>query len=911
MPLDGSISTIAPPTTVLVDRRNYQLMKPAILDLFKGASLIGLDIETHDDDRHDGLNKFMKVNDEGFKAKNKKLVFDARRTTLCGLSIYPDDAAYAFYFNLGHADAENRLTWGEVAETLAAKEPGARWVIHNAPFEWVMLRATTGWQLTDYICTLQMAVSAYGPDNYDINKFYQASFEALRPLLSTAQTLFASYRHSDDMTTEQAELFAKIVGKESDASYSYNGLVDTITWGYGLKQAVERWFGYKMTTFEECLGGKAHMGLITGEQCASYGAEDAFWAVKLYHRLLQHMLETNAQVVNTYFTQELPAVEVFGNMNFDGWRINLEAVEAKRHEERAETAKVLRRMRKAIRGLLPFPDDLHEGMMKRESWYQGKKKDGSGGLKKRKQITDWALLDDAPDDFKEVTRLGGSIAVGWLGHKIDKLLNLSYWQTARGLLYDLCREKCIISQSKVQSDADARGKLVIRLEKRLQDLREEASVADPEGEIEAEIARTKHKQEILHCLSALASIEQRSKLYIEPYLMLCDPDTGRVYPTISSKLATRRMAMETPNGQQLAKRGESVWVRGFFLADDDDELLVSEDWSNIELVSIGEQSGDPEFKRVFGQLPYEDLHLGAAADALRVIIPEMNEGLLLGLDGMTMDQVDAINSRILMNRAGEKMDPSKAKKYWRTEVGKGSNFNYWYSGALSTVGERLGWSPDQMWAATEAYRNRFPVAEQWRLGTIDFVQRHGYIQLPDGHRRERFEATSYWVQAMRMKFAQYLRQHGPSEFFGDVLKAIQRRANNQAVNALIQGTCAALMKRTLARLHKEARATGWFRIVAPIHDEVVASVKRKHVHDYIRLSREIMCDHPTLFKTLPLHCTVSIGRTFEPFDAKKAPFGQIELDEAPKVEWLPKEKWGKALNDNEIGGVLGYLTHTA
>jgi len=33
------------------------------------------------------------------------------------------------------------------------------------------------------------------------------------------------------------------------------------------------------------------------------------------------------------------------------------------------------------------------------------------------------------------------------------------------------------------------------------------------------------------------------------------------------------------------------------------------------------------------------------------------------------------------------------------------------------------------------------------------------------------------------------------------------------------------------------------------------------------------------FKTLPLHCTVAIGRTFKPYDG--TPFSQIELDEAP------------------------------
>lgn len=46
---------------------------------------------------------------------------------------------------------------------------------------------------------------------------------------------------------------------------------------------------------------------------------------------------------------------------------------------------------------------------------------------------------------------------------------------------------------------------------------------------------------------------------------------------------------------QLAKRGESTYVRGFFEGDDDEHLVMSRDWSAIELAIIGELSQDPTF----------------------------------------------------------------------------------------------------------------------------------------------------------------------------------------------------------------------------------------------------------------------------------------------------------------------------
>jgi hypothetical protein len=153
------------------------------------------------------------------------------------------------------------------------------------------------------------------------------------------------------------------------------------------------------------------------------------------------------------------------------------------------------------------------------------------------------------------------------------------------------------SEGKVQSDSDGRGRLIDRIAKRTID-------EDPDA------AKT---IEIIKLLGELASAEQSMKLTHNPYSKLVDPDTGRMYPTLSSMQAARRMTGSNPNPMQLAKRGPLVYIRGIYQADHDDHLVVSIDWSQIELVLIGELSGDPEFARAYGQLPYQDLHIIAAA----------------------------------------------------------------------------------------------------------------------------------------------------------------------------------------------------------------------------------------------------------------------------------------------------------
>lgn len=905
---------------LLVDARNFDQLAPRILDEIRAAPLIGFDIETEDSRRHDGLNRFMAVDEEGKKSSGKKLVFDTRKTTVTGFSIYPDQGEIAYYLNLAHADVENRIPWRLAKPLLDAKQPDGYWIAHNAPFELCMMQAALGYDLGNIICTLQMAVSAYGPDEYGFNQFVQAGLGGIAKLIKPIQKAFANYDPSkgrDSMTAEQAELFAKVIAKESSSEWSYNGFVDSINYGYDLKKAVRSWFGVQMDTFLDTLGDNAHMGQLTGEEVAAYGADDSYWAVQLYHKILAYMLENNPAVVETYFKQELPMVPVYAESWRTGLRINLDAVNQRRALERHEAAENLRRMKKAVQQLLPFDTAPNQKMVEREGWY-AKNNERYRGL-----ISTWGNSADSTNDFEQCQQVRGPVSNAWaadLGQVESTGPNFSHYMPMRVLLYDLIGTKMVIEKGKVQSDAECRGRIQIRLEKRIKEIDEElpkiqidpyapggGDGANEQYLLEQERARLTAGLEIVKCLAAIAGVEQRMKLYLTPYSMLTDPETGRVYPVLSSMLATRRMAMTSPNGMQLAKRGESTYVRGFYEADEDDWLICSSDWSSIELVEIGDMSGDPEFAKAFGQIPYEDLHAGAAADVLSVEVTGLTEAIFKSFKGEPIETLLDFNPRLATNLKGELMENgSKAVSYWRTEVGKGSNFNYWYSGALATVGQRMGWSSDMMWEATDKYRTRFAVAEAWRVAEINNAVIHGYTALPDGHRRYKFEVTQFWREIMAEKFRSYHDQ-AILNFGNEVIKAVHSRAKNQIINSKIQGTCATLVKRSIPRTNDRIRKEKLkARFMIPIHDELLYCVHRKDAMQFIPMMREVMCDHPDIIKTLPIHATTSIGRTFEPFDPKKAPLGQIELDEAPGVDWLP-DRAGQVLTDAERQLVIDYF----
>jgi len=609
----------SPVKSVLVDRRNYHQLKERLKTKMAAANLVGLDTETSNRNAHPGM----------LKLEMKKVVFDIRRTLVTGLSIYTDGDDTAYYFNLHHADAENRLLWTEVKEILDAKGDKAWWVIHNAPFELMVFMMSQGYPLgNQVICTLQLCVTAYGPDTYPKSKILGPSLGGISRLMPAICREFAGYHKGDPLTNEQEELLYKVIAKESDAEHSYNGFVKSIAYGYGLKQAIKSWFDYEMETYENVLksAGATRMDELTGGQVVSYGCDDAFWAVALYKRVLQYLMETNPAAVGTFFNQENPMVHEYAAIWMGGLKVNKANILKRRDMEREAAAKTLREMKQAVRHLLPFDPDPHEKLFKYDAkWY------AKNGESYRQKLEAWAFSLDSDDDFTQCLQVRSPTSAAWAeerGQRESNGLNLTHYMPMRVVLYDLCRFSFHLSDGKVQSDDETRSSMLRRYCKAWAQERglELEQVYNPDkNKVTNEDLLADPKVKVLLAYKELAGIEQRMKLYLTPYLLLVDPETDCMYPVLSSRLATRRTSCQFPNGQQLAKYGGSAYVRGFFEPDEEDHVLVSADWSAIELVIVGNYSQDPAFLRAYGQRPHDDLHSWTAAKMLRMDLEEFME----------------------------------------------------------------------------------------------------------------------------------------------------------------------------------------------------------------------------------------------------------------------------------------------
>jgi DNA polymerase I-like protein with 3'-5' exonuclease and polymerase domains len=829
----------------LVDRRNLNALLPKIAATLAKTQLLGFDIETHDALRHEGLNQLMKIDDDGKKAAGSKLIFDTNRTTVTGFSLYPDGTDESYYFNLAHADTENCISFDEVRHLLDAY--GGYFIIHNAPFEIVMLEKglNTKWKLPHgkVIDTLILCVTAYNSDTYTKSEFAKRQLTGLYKLIPDIMVAYGS----GDLE-RQEDLVNKFCAKESDAAHSYNGFVKEFAWGFNLKKASKHWLNYTQTTFEEVLQGRGHMGQITGAEVVAYGADDAITCVGIYHEVMAWLMQENPNAIMTFFNQENPCCWVYAQMNAAGMRVDVDAIYRAQTEQRIEYAKALRRMKAVLaEGLSTvWTGEPSQQLVKYEKWYE------KGRERYLSLIKQFAALPDNLSDYDLVNfGVRSPVGKGWSGEEVNAV-NLSHYMPMRVILFEIFGLKAAVEAKKVQSDGEARDKLRAK----------------------AEESGNRLVVELMDCYKVLGDIDQCLKLYINKYIKMVDPDTGRMYPTISSILDTRRTAMSNPNTQQLTKFGSSKFVRSFFLPDDDNSVILAPDFSAIELVILAGYSNDTAFVDAYGQRPHKDLHTRTAA--------------------------------IMVEQSVAEFLAREDKKQIRTDIGKPSNFGYWYSGSLNSVGVQLGWDRDKIQRMSEIYREGYAEAEEWRLETIQEGKAKGYAELPDHLRRYRFEATPMWAQLMQQKFDKL----GVSEFGKKCIRRIQTRAGNQLVNAMIQGLCATYAKRKMYRaMFKDLpRMALRARPMFLCHDELPTSVHRDDVMKAKDYLYELMIDGEGIFDNVMIDSSMAMGRNYLGFNIDKNPRGLVELMEMDKkLPCIPQERWEQRATNEETGLILDYM----
>ena len=193
------------------------------------------------------------------------------------------------------------------------------------------------------------------------------------------------------------------------------------------------------------------------------------------------------------------------------------------------------------------------------------------------------------------------------------------------------------------------------------------------------------------------AVKKLLSTYIEPFPMFVNKQTGRVHTTFNQALtATGRLSSSNPNLQNIPIRTErGKEIRKAFVAGSADGLIVSADYSQIELRIMAHLSQDQHLIQAFRN--GVDVH---AATAEKIF-------------GVPHEEVTADQRR----------------------VAKTANFGIMYGISSFGLSQRLGISRSEAKKLIDDYFNAFPAIRSFIDDTIAAARENGYVETIFGRRR--------------------------------------------------------------------------------------------------------------------------------------------------------------------------------
>jgi DNA polymerase-1 len=206
-----------------------------------------------------------------------------------------------------------------------------------------------------------------------------------------------------------------------------------------------------------------------------------------------------------------------------------------------------------------------------------------------------------------------------------------------------------------------------------------------------------HEHPIADDILAYREYTKLKSTYVDALPLLINPKTGRVHTTYGQAVAvTGRLASNNPNLQNIPIRTDrGREIRKAFIPRDDQHILVSADYSQIELRIVAAISGDENMSEAFRN--NKDIHTATAAKVYS--IPE---------EEVTKD----------MRR--------KAKSV---------NFGIVYGQGAFGLAENLGISRSEAKTIIDNYKKEFAGITKYMDDMINFAREHGYVQTVLGRKR--------------------------------------------------------------------------------------------------------------------------------------------------------------------------------
>jgi DNA polymerase-1 len=289
--------------------------------------------------------------------------------------------------------------------------------------------------------------------------------------------------------------------------------------------------------------------------------------------------------------------------------------------------------------------------------------------------------------------------------------------------------------------------------------------------------------------------------YVDALPEMVNPKTGRVHTAFNQTVtATGRLSSSDPNLQNIpVRREEGQQIRQAFLPAEG-WLLLTADYSQIELRLLAHFCADAELCRAFAE--ERDIHAAVAAQIF----------------GVPEGEVNAEQRR----------------------MAKTVNFGVIYGISPSGLAQRLEMSREEAAKFIDSYFVRYPKVQEYQERLLTDCRANGYVSTILGRRRQ-FDREA-------------IRPHSTYQ---------QRNtAEREAINMAIQGSAADVIKLAMLNVYRRLQREGrQARLLLQIHDELVFETPPQELPALAQLVREEMTTpvEKTLGLRVPLRVDLAYG----------------------------------------------------
>jgi DNA polymerase I len=314
------------------------------------------------------------------------------------------------------------------------------------------------------------------------------------------------------------------------------------------------------------------------------------------------------------------------------------------------------------------------------------------------------------------------------------------------------------------------------------------------------LVKLSHENKIVEDILAFRELTKLKSTYVDALPLMINNKTGRVHTSYAQAVAvTGRLSSNNPNLQNIPVRTErGREIRKAFIPRDSKHVLLSADYSQIELRIVAAISNDPAMCAAFKNKI--DIHTATAAKVYGV-------------------EVDAV---------------TKEMRYKAKSV----NFGIIYGQGAFGLADNLGISRTEAKEIIDNYKKQFANIQKYMDDTINFAREHGYVQTLMGRKR-------------------WLRDINSANF--TVRGFAERNAINSPIQGTAADMIKLAMIKTHQAMKKAGLKS---KMILQVHDELIFDTVKEEVNELKPLIIECMETAMILPNEVPVEAEVGMGENW-------------------------------------------------